>query len=54
MFGEAEETSLQQRIVYCTNININSKYIGYVYQILENNTFKLGPCALFYKLLEVT
>lgn len=26
----------------------------YVYQILENNTFKLGPCALFYKLLEVT
>lgn len=49
MFGEAEETSLQQRIVYCTNIN--SKYI--VYQILENNTFKLGPYALFYKLLEV-
>lgn len=47
MFGESEETSLQQRKVYYTNIN--SKYIGYVYQILENNTFKLGPCALFYK-----
>lgn len=52
MFGEAEETSLQQRIVYCTNITANIYVL--VYQILENNTFNLGPCALFYKLQVVT